>query len=122
MKVWRTSLLWKFVAKVWSTSCCWKFIAKVCCESYLQDCAHCQVGGGFEYCSGSNANNTTWVVLKYIVIGKFRNRFFQKLKQEISDVCRLTYDYSDYGESILGQRRPQNRVGRRSRAEDFEDN
>ena len=101
---------------------CSESVVKVCCESYLQDCAHCQVGGGFEYCSGSNANNTTWVVLKYIVIGKFRNRFCQKLKQEISDVCRLTYDYSDYGESILGQRRPQNRIGRRSRAEDFEDN
>ena len=44
------------------------------------------------------------------------------MKQEINAVCRMTYDYSDYGESILGQGRPQNRVGRRSRAEDFEDN
>jgi len=60
-----------------------------CFSIALQDCAHCQVGGGFEYCSGSNANNAT-------------------------------YDYSDYGESILGQGRPQNRVGRRSCAADKE--
>ena len=33
---------------------------------------------------------------------------------------KLTYDYSDYGESVLCQGRPQNRVGRRSRAEDFD--
>ena len=46
---------------------------------------------------------------------------FQKLKQEINAVCRMTYDYSDYGESILGQCRPQNRVGRRSCTGGFED-
>ena len=54
------------------------YVVKVCCESffyescvveeYLQDRAHCQVGGWFEYCSGGNTNNTTLVVSLNIAI------------------------------------------------------